>query len=277
MSYILEALADSEQARRQFAATPTYSLLPVVGENTQQRRVWPYALAGTVLVNLALLQLWLRPAPPGSIATHLQPTPPALAQIPATVPPPAVVSPPQAAATAAAAATPHSVPVATSAGPSAEAADATFKEAAPPPRAARADDGPVARAPAGVIARTATPDSTGASASLQTRRPVPGIRAKAGTQLAPAAAAAPRTEASAETRNQAPPKPDGDGALSPALQKELPALSVAGYIRGEGSASMVIVNDRLVREGDEVAPGVKLESIRGDGLVFSYKGYRFKR
>jgi general secretion pathway protein B len=276
MSYILEALADSEQARRQLAATPTYSLLPVVGENTQQRRVWPYALAGTVLVNLALLQLWLRPAPPGSIATRLQPTPPALAQIPATVPPPAVVSPPQAAATAAAAAAPRAAPVAIDAGPSAQAADATLKEPAPPPPP-RADDGSVARAPAGVIARTATPDSTGASASLQTRRPAPGIRAKAGTQLAPAAAAVPRTEASAETRNQAPPKPDGDGALSPALQKELPALSVAGYIRGEGSASMVIVNDRLVREGDEVAPGVKLESIRGDGLVFSYKGYRFKR
>ena len=61
------------------------------------------------------------------------------------------------------------------------------------------------------------------------------------------------------------------------LQQELPALSVAGFIRGEGSSGMVIVNDRLVREGDEVAPGVKLENILNDSLVFNYKGYRFKR
>ena len=57
----------------------------------------------------------------------------------------------------------------------------------------------------------------------------------------------------------------------------MPALSVAGYIHDESSGSMVIVNERLVREGDEVAPGVKLEKILSDSLVFNYKGYRFKR
>ena len=46
MSYILEALADSEQARQQIAAAPKYSLLPVVGEELPQHRRWPYALAG---------------------------------------------------------------------------------------------------------------------------------------------------------------------------------------------------------------------------------------
>ena len=65
--------------------------------------------------------------------------------------------------------------------------------------------------------------------------------------------------------------------LPPALQQELPVLSVAGFIRDDGSGGMVIVNDSLAREGDEVAPGVKLEKIVGDSLVFNYKGYRFKR
>jgi general secretion pathway protein B len=40
---------------------------------------------------------------------------------------------------------------------------------------------------------------------------------------------------------------------------------------------MVIVNDRLLREGDEIAPGVKLEQIVNDSLILNYKGYRFKR
>jgi general secretion pathway protein B len=69
----------------------------------------------------------------------------------------------------------------------------------------------------------------------------------------------------------------GTAEIPPALQQEMPALSVAGFIRDEGSGSLVIVNDRLVREGDEVAPGVKLEKILNDSLVFEYKGYRFKR
>ncbi len=34
---------------------------------------------------------------------------------------------------------------------------------------------------------------------------------------------------------------------------------------------------RSLREGDEVAPGLKLEKIQDDSLVFSYKGYRFMR
>ena len=33
----------------------------------------------------------------------------------------------------------------------------------------------------------------------------------------------------------------------------------------------------MLREGDEVAPGLKLEKIEDSGLVFSYKGYRFTR
>jgi general secretion pathway protein B len=76
---------------------------------------------------------------------------------------------------------------------------------------------------------------------------------------------------------QAAPAPAGANDMPLALQRELPPLSVAGFIRDEGSSSMVIVNDRLVREGEEVAPGVKLEKISGDNLLFSYKGYRFKR
>jgi general secretion pathway protein B len=60
-------------------------------------------------------------------------------------------------------------------------------------------------------------------------------------------------------------------------QPVLPPVSVSGFIRDGGAGGMVIVNDKLVREGDEVAPGLKLEQILHDSLVFNYKGYRFKR
>ena len=65
--------------------------------------------------------------------------------------------------------------------------------------------------------------------------------------------------------------------LPSSLQKELPALTVTGIIREQGSSGMAIVNDKMVREGDEVAPGLKLGKIEDNGLVSRYKGYRFTR
>ena len=63
----------------------------------------------------------------------------------------------------------------------------------------------------------------------------------------------------------------------PVLPQDLPTVSVAGFIRDDGAGGMVIVNDKLVHEGDEISPGLKLEKILHDGLVFNYKGQRFKR
>jgi general secretion pathway protein B len=60
-------------------------------------------------------------------------------------------------------------------------------------------------------------------------------------------------------------------------QQELPALAVAGFIHDEASGSMAIVNDKLVREGEEVSPGLILEKASADGLIFNYNGRRFKR
>ena len=40
---------------------------------------------------------------------------------------------------------------------------------------------------------------------------------------------------------------------------------------------MVGINDRLVQEGQYLADGLKLEQITPDGLIFSYKSYRFRK
>lgn len=111
----------------------------------------------------------------------------------------------------------------------------------------------------------------------------------------PAAVKAARTEsaagrASAETASKksgpplaaappllnAPPgssKPESAGELP----KGLPAITIAGYINDEQGANLAIINDKLVREGEEVAPGLRLEKIVGENAVFSYKGQRFRR
>lgn len=290
MSYILEALADSEQARQQLAAVPKYSLLPVVGEEPPPQRRWPYVLAGALLVNAAVLQFWLRPTLPDDVASIKVTKMPQVAEKPAT-PEPVIA------------------PLARSEKPSPDVAEIALREATPPPvPPERINDRRVARPTvlADAVPRTASAIPARDSAPIPKPRMAPKVVAKR-SDVATAAAepnstptpssiatpnsASPLTSIAtptstpspiaipAATSSPIPPIPNSAGGtaeLPSALQRELPTLSVAGFIRGEGSSSMVIVNDRLVHEGDEVAPGVKLEKILNDSVVFNYKGYRFK-
>jgi general secretion pathway protein B len=89
---------------------------------------------------------------------------------------------------------------------------------------------------------------------------------------------------------QPPPKPkdltrvesDEDilefSELPAAVQRALPKLAVTGYVNyaGDPPGRMVALGDQLVREGEEVRAGLKLEQIRPNEAIFSYKGYRFR-
>jgi general secretion pathway protein B len=66
-------------------------------------------------------------------------------------------------------------------------------------------------------------------------------------------------------------------AVSDTLPKDFPALSIAGYIHDDQGNSLAMINDKLVREGEEVEPGLRLEKILGENSVFVYKGRRFRR
>ncbi len=65
--------------------------------------------------------------------------------------------------------------------------------------------------------------------------------------------------------------------LPPSLRLTLPDLTISGHFFDSGPSSrVVIIGGRTLREGQTVAPGLKLEQITRDGAVFSYQGYRFK-
>jgi len=62
------------------------------------------------------------------------------------------------------------------------------------------------------------------------------------------------------------------------VQQELPAMTISVHAYSANSRDrMVSINNRMLREGADVAPGLKLEQITPDGMVFGYKGYRFRR
>jgi general secretion pathway protein B len=62
------------------------------------------------------------------------------------------------------------------------------------------------------------------------------------------------------------------------IQQEIPAMTIPLHAySSKPKDRLVSINDRMLREGDSLTPGLRLEQITPDGLIFSYKGYRFRR
>jgi general secretion pathway protein B len=255
MSYILDALRKSEQ-QRQRGAAPTLSLEAPAAAAPKPRAYLAYGLLAVVLLGAGIAIGWLRPwqAVPAAPAVRVVAAP----------------------ASAVGVRPPSPVPTdsTTRLAPGSQAPDAT-------PAAQ------VAAAPAAVTAPAA------ATASAQT--------------LAPAAAPAPvkpRSPASAEARGKpkegavavpgkvsALPEPaPGAEVAAPAqavislaelplaLQQELPALTISVHAYSARPADRLVgINNRMLREGDSVAPGLTLEQITPEGMVFEFRGYRFLR
>lgn len=115
----------------------------------------------------------------------------------------------------------------------------------------------------------------------------------ASTPRADSAPAAPRADpapwpqpaARSSDRAAAPTPAPADAApaapvlerLPEALRAQLPPLELGGSIYSANPASRsLIVNGRLHRESEFVAPGLKLEQIKPKGAVFDFNGHRFE-
>ena len=66
--------------------------------------------------------------------------------------------------------------------------------------------------------------------------------------------------------------------LPVAIQQELPPMSVSVHAySGKPAERLVDINGHLLHEGEDVAPGLRLEQITPEGMILSYKGYTFSR
>ena len=66
--------------------------------------------------------------------------------------------------------------------------------------------------------------------------------------------------------------------LPAAIRQEIPAMIISVHAYSPQPANrMVSINNLLLREGGSLPPGLTLNEITADGMVFSYKGYRFRR
>lgn len=63
-----------------------------------------------------------------------------------------------------------------------------------------------------------------------------------------------------------------------AIQQELPPMSIEMHVySSKPRERLVSIDGRLLRENDPLNPQLKLESITPDGMIFTYRDYRFRR
>jgi len=239
MSYILDALKKSEQ-QRQRGAAPSLLAAPATDAAPRQRAMLLYGLAAAVLLLAGIAIGVLRPWQ---------------AEVPALQP--VAVKRPEAAVPA----TP------------------------PAPVPALVEMTKDAERQAPVPARAAQPAPPPPGDSLKAQLPAPATPAQsvpsksATTPEDRAPAPAPETPAGAGPGGAAPERPPMTFAELPlSIQQDIPKLSILFHVySGNPGGRLVGINDRMLREGDSVAPGLVLEQITPDGMILAYKGYRFLR
>ena len=154
----------------------------------------------------------------------------------------------------------------------------------------RATPTPVADLPAAPVdAPTPVVAAVAPTAPHPSSAPIAPARAPAAVPTAPAPVVVRPAEAPASAPVVVPPAapvPAANQAVSDeirpladlpaAIKQEIPAMTVLFHAYSSTpSQRLVQVNNKPLHEGDSLQPGLKLEQITADGMVFSYKGYRF--
>lgn len=149
----------------------------------------------------------------------------------------------------------------------------------PPPATEAAAMNPLESSPRSSPAPAPPQTAPKLEQDLPTGNPAPVTR----TAPAPAAGAMqPPVSALAKQRTGAK-RPDEEKVLTIAelpvsIQREIPAMSISVHAYAHASKDrLVSINDRVLREGDYLAPGLRLEQITPEGMILRYKGYRFRR
>jgi len=243
MSYILDALRKSDQQRKRGVPLLLAAQAPMSAPKRAPRLL--YGMVALVLLGAGMVIGWLRPWQQEQA-------------IPAAR---VVLSPAATTANAAAPAPPEVLP-------------RTAREARPqelPPTGPAAS--PIAPAPEEAATIATAQQRAATQTSNKAAKQAPAQRADKKATPAPPAieAAAVESQAPAQTAVSI-------NELPVSIQKDLPALSVMVHAYSDDPAKrMVGINNRLLHEGDEVAPGLKLERITLEGMILNYKGYSFRR
>jgi general secretion pathway protein B len=236
MSYILDALKKLEQRQEQ-EEQPKLPLFSREPEpGPKKRSWWPYLVAGALLVNAAVMVWWIAPRQGEKGRTSPRP---AGQEVEKREDQPPAPLPAERAGQ----------------GPRAEKRGGTAR---------RRED-----LKTGQAARAAPEETPGRKTAEAAEAPF------AGTSAADRQEAGP--EAPREKTRTASRRVFEVGDLPPAIKGALPEFRVSGHAYSpEPQTRVVRVNEKILQEGQDLAPGLKTEEITPEGIIFSYRGYRFR-
>ena len=247
MSYILDALRKSDQ-QRQRGVLPTLQSPPAT-ETARGRGVSPWqtvtvvALIG-VGIAIGALRPWHTDAPDGPVLVSKRP------ETSEAVAPPSPPPPQKEAAVSAMRESP----------PAARTLPATPPAPKPIPKAAESRPVVATVTQSGAKTATTARDAPAAVTKEPLRPPQQTRDATAPAEPAPEQKVVAVTD------------------LPTSIRDEMPKMTITvhAYSR-EPKDRLVGINDRVLHEGESPAPGLTLEQITPDGMIMSYKGYRFQR
>lgn len=286
MSYILDALRKSDQ-QRQRGSSPSLLTVHEIVDEPRSRASLVYGLLVVAMIGSGIVIGWLRPwyrAQPSSAAetivaslpeqipqqdsrarviASMPPPPPTAAPVPEDVPPPAPV-------------------LATVPSPATSPGHVTVQAHAPD-RASVVPEVTRKTLPESLVQKPSALVS-GSATKVVKRKPSTVDRAEPARKMVEIEPA----EKGAEVALVLPPEASMKNVdqeqkvinlaeLPLPIQQGIPPMSVQVHSYSEAPEQRLVgINDRLLKEGDAVAPGLRLEQITPDGMIFSYKKYRFR-
>jgi general secretion pathway protein B len=236
MSYILEALKKIEQKREQEELPRSVTFSGESSRPKKKQVLWPYLLIAVLLVNAVFLIRWMWVAPP--VKTQ-PPAPPSAAPYPSMEPSPPVSS----------------------------GERETAKRKARVPVPSIEERGPAPRDRTMTLPRT-TPE-----------RDVPQTPVVAPKSPDAVAESAAEPEVARPERQSAPAggRVYTMSELPPDVRSRLPEFKISGHAYSpEPQTRVVRINERILQEGQDLSPGLRLEEIVPAGVILSYHGYRFR-
>ena len=306
MSVILDALRKSQREHEERG--PVLMLVPRPEPDLEpERRLWPWLTTGALAIGAVAFAAgyWSLGLPlPWPDATRVAeaPTKPIETAAPASEPTAATTSvpivEPAASPTVAAAPQPAATippePIAPDPAPEPVIAPEPAEET--PPAAMPAEPTPAPATPAPVQQATITEPVDTAVQTLPPAPPAKPVRLAAAPAAEPPAADQPVAEpekavaapeeiaeppAEAVVVAALPPDPYENlpmlWSLPSSFQGSVPPLNISvHYYTADARRRMVFVNREKFREGDEVAPGLRLDAITPNGIVLSFRGTQFQ-
>lgn len=255
MSYILDALRKSEKERRQGTRSDFLTIQDTIGGDSKERSLIPYLLIVSLLINAAVLIWWFNPwqsgklgqAPSYSTAKH-QP------ESKQTLPPSQQITNVSGLQTK----------IESDTSPS-DRGIMTFKKESKPKSAIRQQLS--TNASTGLENRGSNPR---AAVRVHGTDPVIGQQTRTIQQVPSSQKRTINNVASEENTIF------GIEDLPLSIQQSLPSINISVSIYSDEPSSRVAkINGSMIKEGEYLTAGLRVEKITLDGVIFSYQNYRF--